>query len=124
MTMESAPAGIGAPVKIRTASPGPTAPSKARPAADSPINVNVVGAEVAGQDASIGRFESDLPLVERWSAGSDHARQRLFDRHHGLHWRLSFGSGAACHSPDLPPRFSISRTASMLMPRSIALAMS
>ena len=40
------PAGIGAPVKIRTASPGPTSPSKARPAADSPITVNVAGAGV------------------------------------------------------------------------------
>ena len=35
--------GIGAPVKMRTASPGPTAPLKARPAADSPITVKVAG---------------------------------------------------------------------------------
>ena len=35
-TTVSAPAGIGAPVKIRTASPGPTAPSKPWPAAAVP----------------------------------------------------------------------------------------
>src|SRR5580693_8120736 len=105
MTMESAPAGIGAPVKIRTASPGPTAPSKAR--------LGAQGLEVADQDASIGLFESNRLLLERWSAGGDHARQRLFNRHHGVHRRLSFGSCAARHSPDLPPRFSISRIASM-----------
>ena len=43
MTIASAPSGIGAPVKMRTASPGPTAPLKARPAADSPITVKAAG---------------------------------------------------------------------------------
>ena len=47
MTIASAPSGIGAPVKIRTASRGPTAPAKARPAADSPITVSVAGRTVA-----------------------------------------------------------------------------
>ena len=150
MTIASAPSGIGAPVKMRTASPGPTAPSKARPAADSPITVRVAGAdavsagaqrvavhggvgerrlgaqrlEVAGEHAAVSRFKRDLFLLERRLGGGEHARERLLDRDHCAHRRLSFGSFAARHSPDLPPRFSISRTPSMLMPRSIALAMS
>ena len=34
----SAPSGIGAPVKIRAACPGPTTPENGRPAADSPTH--------------------------------------------------------------------------------------
>ena len=80
--------------------------------------------KVADEHAAISRLESDLLLLERRLGGSEHARQRLFNRDHWAHWRFSFGSSAARHSPDLPPRFSMSLTASMLMPRSIALAMS
>ena len=48
------------------------------------------------------------------------AGQRLLDRDHAAHRAVS----GARHSPDLPPRFSSSLTSSIVMPRSIALAMS
>ena len=75
---------------------------------------------VVRQHPAEGFFERDPLAAERRRGRSQHARERLFDRDQRAH---GFGSSAR-HSPDLPPRFSISRTPSTLMPRSIALAMS
>ncbi len=44
ITAASAPAGIGAPVMMRSASPAPTSPSNAAPAANVPTIVNSTGA--------------------------------------------------------------------------------
>ena len=43
ITIASAPAGTGPPVKMRTVSPGPTLPSKASPAGASPMTLRVAG---------------------------------------------------------------------------------
>ena len=43
MAMQSAPSGIGAPVKMRAASPLAIGPAKPRPAEDSPMTARVAG---------------------------------------------------------------------------------
>ena len=43
MTTQSAPLGTAAPVKMRTASPGPTSPANGPPALDSPMTVSAAG---------------------------------------------------------------------------------
>ena len=52
MRMASAPVGIGAPVKMRTASSAPTVPSKWWPAADMPMIFSVAGTtgDIGGAD--------------------------------------------------------------------------
>ncbi len=76
--------------------------------------------KIARQHAAVGGLERHPLLAERGGGGSEDARERLLDRDHAAHEV----SSCARQSPDLPPRFSISRTPSTLMPRSIALAMS
>ncbi len=77
--------------------------------------------DVARQCAAKGLGERDELLVERTRNGGEHARQRLLDRHQR---GAAHPSIPARQCPDLPPRLSISRSASMRMPRSAALAMS
>ena len=76
--------------------------------------------DVAGEHAAMRIMERDPLLFERGFGGGEHPLQRLLDGDHAAHGLVSL----ARHTPDLPPRFSTRRTASMVMPRSIALAMS
>ena len=127
--------------------PGPTTPSNARPAADSPITSGqgrlgrrIGGAQriavhggigerrlgaqrrdVAREHAAVGGFERER-VPRRAAARRRRARAPAPPRR--VIMPLIRASPRARHSPDLPPRFSSSRTPSMLMPRSIALAMS
>ena len=64
--------------------------------------------KVAREHAAISRFKSDLFLLERRLGGGEHARQRLLDRDHWRSSALVLRLVVARHSPDLPPRFSIS----------------
>ena len=54
-TTASAPAGIGAPVMIRTAVPGSTCPSNTYPAASSPTTRSIAGASSVAPDVSAAR---------------------------------------------------------------------
>ncbi len=136
----SASGGTGAPVKMRTASPGPIGPSKRAPAAETPttrrlapvdgvgrvhgVAVHRRGGEgrlrarrhhVAGEDAAGGARERHLLGLERIEEAHQ-AGVGLRDgeeRHQG-----------ASKRPDLPPSFSASRMSPMTMPRSTAFSMS
>ena len=74
----------------------------------------------AGEHTPVRGVERHDLFGERRGHGGKHAVQRLADGNHAAHDRAS----AARQSPDLPPRFSRSRMPSIVMPRSIAFAMS
>ena len=139
ITIVSVPAGIGAPVKIRAASPGPTWPPNPAPAGTSATMRNSTGirarssartaypsiAETAKggwvRRAEIGFGENPAePVGERnllGRQGLDQGQQTgegFFDRDHGT----------ASQSPDFPPDLRNSRRSVTVIPRSTALHMS
>ncbi len=139
MTIVSVPAGNGAPVKMRAASPGPTCPPKPGPRRDFGDNsqfdryrghilgthrvtvhsrdcerrLRPAGGDIFGQNAADGIGDRDLlgrQLFER----REQTRQRFFDGDHG----------SASQVPDLPPDLRNRRKSVTTMPRSTALHMS
>ena len=143
ITTRSAPSGTGAPVKIRTASPGPTAPAKRAPAVETPTTRSR-----APGTPRLRRGPRSRPSPRRRTAAGrakpttsrrQHAPGGLGQRHLlGAERRERARSSRACASatldqrprhgaskrPDLPPSLSASRISPITMPRSTAFSMS
>ena len=150
MRIASAPGGTGAPVKMRTASPGADGAvvvaaggghadhlqGGGRPGGVGGAHgIAVHGGGVEGRLAAprLERLAKRAPaglgerhVIARHRGGADDdAGDGLVDGKERRHLRFSLGRfSLVFHVPDLPPRFSIRRMPVMAMPRSTALAMS
>ena len=144
-TMASAPSGSGAPVKIRTASPGPTAPRKPRPAALAPITRKRAGrrGDIGGAHGVAvhggggeGRLRPQRrDVARRACARRRHASGTVLGRERlprsPARGASASSTGEQAHGavrprtgPERPPLLRSSRTPSIRMPRSAAFTMS